>query len=112
MRNLDAIALQESGRHSYVRLLQLEARLRGEVLALRARTVQAATMPLPVGLVPAAERPARAACLAQWAAPQRSGQRGPPPAQAAYGAQVRDREARARRRGGQLRGARLWVRAG
>jgi transposase len=93
---------------SYARLLELEQRLRAEVDDLLARAAQADTTPLPDGLVLAdevADRQARLARLAEARAvlEARARERDAG-AQAAYAAKVREREERARRRGGKPRG--------
>ena len=93
---------------SYKRLLELEQRLHAEVADLLTRAAQADTTPLPDGLVltdEVADRQARllrlAAARAELEERARERDAGE---QAAYAAQVREREERARRSGRQPRG--------
>jgi len=93
---------------SHKRLLELEERIRAEVENLLARAAQADTTPLPDGLVLADELADRAARLARLAQAQavleaRAKERDAL-AHAAYAAKVREREAKAARRGGKPRG--------
>ncbi len=93
---------------SHKRLLELEVRIRGEVADLLARAAQADTRPLPDGLVLAAELADRTARLARLAEAKavleiRASERDAL-AQAAYAAKVREREEKARARGGRPRG--------
>ncbi len=93
---------------SYQRLLELEARLQGDVAALLARGEHADRQPLPDGLVIADEVADRQARLVRLAAAkailEARAQERDALAQAAYAAKVREREKQARRRGGKPRG--------
>ncbi len=93
---------------SYQRLLERESRVQAEVADLLACAAQADTRPWPDGLVLADEvgdRVARLARLAEAKAVLEARARERYAVeQAAYTAQVQEREARARRRGGQPRG--------
>ena len=93
---------------SHKRLLELEVHIRAEVADLLARAAQADTTPLPDGLVLADELADRAARLTRLAEAKavlaaRAADRDAA-AQAAYAAKVREREERARQRGGKPRG--------
>jgi len=93
---------------SHARLLELEVRIQAEVADLLACAAAADTTPLPDGLVLADELADRAARLTRLAEAKavleaRAHERDAL-AQAAYEAKVRERAARAKRRGGKPRG--------
>lgn len=93
---------------SHKHLLELEGRIRAEVADLLARAAQADTTPWPDGLVltdELADREARLTRLAEAKAViEARAQERNAAAQAVYAAKVREREERARQRGGKPRG--------